>query len=82
MLQSENLFDQNLIDLLKTTDKLQLKKKKNLMRVSKSIHVTTDNSFEDEALALDNRSDSVAQRHKVGDSNSKVWRTTVKKSSK
>ena len=51
------------------------------MRVSKSIHVTTDNSFEDEALALDNRSDSVAQRHKVDDSNSKVWRTTVKKSS-
>ena len=53
------------------------------MRMSKSIHVTTDNSFDEDTLALDNRSDSLAQRLKMGDSNSKAatWKTTAKKSS-
>ena len=75
------MFDQNLIDMLKT-DKLQLRQKRALMRISKSIHVTTDNSLDgDSALrfdALDNRSDSLAQRQKT--ENKTMWKTTAKKS--
>jgi len=67
-LQSENLFDQNLINLLKTDQSQLRQERRPFMRQSKSIHVTTDNSVDD-AMALrydtyggDNRSDSMVKR--------------------
>ena len=52
------------------------------MGISKSIHVTTENSLNEDSVlrfdALDNRSDSLAQRQKA--EKKTMWKTTAKKS--